>query len=115
MTIRIAARWPSWPNCRPRGFLPRRTRSGRPFRRISPRVWAGERIDLARIAIPVELRSQPLIVEGAGGVLVPMNENQFMLDLMRHLQLPVILASRSTLGTINHTLLSLAALRDGTR
>jgi malonyl-CoA O-methyltransferase len=52
-----------------------------------------------------------LIVEGAGGVLVPVNENQFMLDLMHRLKLPVILASRSTLGTINHTLLSLAALR----
>ena len=36
-----------------------------------------------------------------------------MLDLMRHLRLPVILAARSTLGTINHTLLSLAALRSG--
>jgi dethiobiotin synthetase len=83
---------------------------------VSPHLaarWAGERIDLPRIAIPRELRSQPLIVEGAGGVLVPVNENQFMLDLMRHLQLPVILASRSALGTINHTLLSLAALRAG--
>jgi dethiobiotin synthetase len=83
---------------------------------VSPHLaarWAGERIDLARIAIPREVRSQPLIVEGAGGVLVPVNENQFMLDLMRHLQLPVMLASRSALGTINHTLLSLAALRAG--
>jgi dethiobiotin synthase len=80
---------------------------------VSPHLaarWAGERIDLARIAIPDALRSQSLIVEGAGGLLVPVNENQFMLDVMRHLQLPVILASRSTLGTINHTLLSLAAL-----
>jgi dethiobiotin synthase len=82
---------------------------------VSPHLaarWAGEHIDLARIAIPDALRSQPLIVEGAGGVLVPVNENQFMLDLIRHLQLPTILASRSTLGTINHTLLSLAALRN---
>jgi dethiobiotin synthase len=83
---------------------------------VSPHLaarWASEHIDLARIAIPHEVRSQPLIVEGAGGVLVPVNENQFMLDLMRHLQLPVVLASRSALGTINHTLLSLAALRAG--
>lgn len=52
-----------------------------------------------------------LIVEGAGGVLVPINRNQLMTDLMRHLKLPVLLVSRTALGTINHTLLSLAALR----
>jgi len=51
------------------------------------------------------------IVEGAGGVLVPLNEKDTMLDLMEHLALPVIVAARSTLGTINHTLLTLAALR----
>jgi len=51
-----------------------------------------------------------LIVEGAGGLLVPINERHFMLDLMMRLRMPIILASRSSLGTINHTLLSLAAL-----
>jgi len=51
------------------------------------------------------------IVEGAGGVLVPLNEKETMLDLMEHLALPVIVAARSTLGTINHTLLTLGALR----
>lgn len=51
------------------------------------------------------------IVEGAGGVLVPINENEMMLDLMEQLTLPVIVATRSTLGTINHTLLTLTALR----
>jgi dethiobiotin synthetase len=51
-----------------------------------------------------------LIIEGAGGVLVPVNPKQFMLDLMVKLKLPVILAARSGLGTVNHTLLSLAAL-----
>ncbi len=54
---------------------------------------------------------QPLIVEGAGGVLVPLNDTELMIDLMVHLQLPVILVARTTLGTINHTLLSLSALR----
>lgn len=53
----------------------------------------------------------PLIVEGAGGILVPINEEHLMIDLMVGLGLPVILVSRSTLGTINHTLLSLEALR----
>jgi dethiobiotin synthetase len=51
-------------------------------------------------------------VEGAGGIMVPINRGEFMKDLMRRLALPVILASRSTLGTINHTLLSIHALRD---
>jgi dethiobiotin synthase len=51
------------------------------------------------------------IVEGAGGVLVPVNDSQTMVDLMVRLGLPVIVAARSTLGTINHTLLTLEALR----
>jgi dethiobiotin synthase len=51
------------------------------------------------------------VVEGAGGVLVPVNERETMLDLMTMLGLPVIVAARTTLGTINHTLLTLAALR----
>jgi dethiobiotin synthetase len=51
------------------------------------------------------------IVEGAGGVLVPINESDLMVDLMVRLQLPVLVASSSELGTINHTLLTLEALR----
>jgi malonyl-CoA O-methyltransferase len=55
--------------------------------------------------------SRPLVVEGAGGVLVPVGGGATMADLMARLGLPVVLVARSTLGTINHTLLSLAALR----
>jgi dethiobiotin synthetase len=51
------------------------------------------------------------MVEGAGGVMVPINDTQLMTDLMRHLKLPVLLVARTALGTINHTLLALAALR----
>ena len=51
------------------------------------------------------------IVEGAGGVLVPVNDSQTMADLMVLLGLPVVVAARTTLGTINHTLLTLEALR----
>ncbi len=43
---------------------------------------------------------------------MPVNENELMVDLMRQLGLPVLLAARSSLGTINHTTLSLAALRN---
>ena len=52
-----------------------------------------------------------LIIEGAGGVLVPLNRYETMLDLMKALSLPVILAARPGLGTINHTLLSIRALK----
>jgi len=81
---------------------------------VSPHLaarQAGVQIDLRQIRLPQPNRNQNLIVEGAGGVLVPINSTQWMTDLMRRLKLPVILVSRTTLGTINHTLLSLAALR----
>jgi dethiobiotin synthetase len=51
------------------------------------------------------------IVEGAGGLLVPLNEKDLMIDLMAKLNLPVIVTARSSLGTINHTLLTIEALR----
>jgi dethiobiotin synthetase len=51
------------------------------------------------------------IVEGAGGVYVPINETSLMLDLMEMLGLPVIIVARTTLGTINHTLLTINAVR----
>ena len=56
-------------------------------------------------------RSTRLVVEGAGGVLVPVNDIQFMTDLMARLDLPAVIVARSTLGTINHTLLTIEALR----
>ena len=51
------------------------------------------------------------VVEGAGGVLVPLNATELMIDLMSRLALPALVVSRTTLGTINHTLLTLEALR----
>jgi len=51
------------------------------------------------------------IVEGAGGVLVPLNSKEKMVDLMARLGLPAVVVARSSLGTINHTLLTLEALR----
>ncbi len=52
-----------------------------------------------------------LLVEGAGGVYVPLTESETTLDLMQRLAYPVILVARRGLGTINHTLLSIDALR----
>jgi len=70
----------------------------------------GVSLDLHRLcALPATQR--PLVVEGAGGVLVPLTETFLMIDLIQRLGLPVVLVAASSLGTINHTLLSLEALR----
>ncbi|HVA72267.1 MAG TPA: dethiobiotin synthase [Candidatus Limnocylindrales bacterium] len=81
---------------------------------VSPHLaarLAGVRIDLRKIKLPQIARPENIIVEGAGGALVPINGSQFMTDLMAHLGLPILLVARTSLGTINHTLLSVAALR----
>ena len=69
------------------------------------------RIALSDIKLPKQIVHYPLIIEGAGGLLVPLNEKEMMVDLFCHLNLPIILVARSTLGTINHTLLSLECAR----
>lgn len=79
---------------------------------ISPHASAaldGITIDPARLRLPTV--TGRLIVEGAGGLLVPINSETLLIDLIGQWQLPVLLVTRSRLGTINHTLLSLAALR----
>jgi len=70
---------------------------------------AGVNIDMSAFAVPDD--SVPLIVEGAGGLLVPLNAKALVIDLIEKLGLPAILVCRTTLGTINHSLLSLEALR----
>lgn len=52
-----------------------------------------------------------VVVEGAGGVLVPLDRQRTMVDMMKSLALPIVLVARPGLGTINHTLLSIHALR----
>ena len=51
------------------------------------------------------------IIEGAGGLLVPLNSKEFLIDLIPIDKCKVVLVARSSLGTINHTLLSIEALR----
>ena len=78
---------------------------------LSPHLAAAaehETIDTQHIQLP---DSNNLIVEGAGGVLVPINDHTLMVDFMKQLNVPVILVASSRLGTINHSLLSLEALR----
>ncbi len=52
-----------------------------------------------------------LVIEGAGGLLVPINEQHLMIDLCKNFGFPVLLVSRNYLGSINHTLLSIEALK----
>lgn len=81
---------------------------------VSPHLAArraGTTIDLGALLRSRDRDGAVHIVEGAGGVLVPVNDSQTMADLMAMLGLPVIVAARSTLGTINHTLLTIEALR----
>jgi dethiobiotin synthetase len=80
---------------------------------LSPHAAAhidGIKIELNEINIPGP-DNQSLIIEGAGGVMVPINDKHMMLDVMQKLALPAILVCRSGLGTINHSLLTINCLR----
>lgn len=97
--------------------------SGLPAGRVLPEVYRlktplsphrsaeidGVAIEAAKLSLP-DLPG-PLIIEGAGGVMVPLNRQTRFIDIFREWQLPVILCARTGLGTINHTLLSIEALR----
>jgi dethiobiotin synthetase len=79
----------------------------------SPHISAaaeGINIDESALTLPTE---RPLVIEGAGGLMVPLNDDTTFLDVFARWQLPVILCARTTFGTINHSLLSIAALRAG--
>ena len=57
-------------------------------------------------------KNNNLIIEGAGGVLVPLNNNETIIDLIKLLNIPVIIIASSSLGTINHTCLTIEALKN---
>lgn len=69
----------------------------------------GVEIELDRLGLPQI--DGPLVVEGAGGLMVPISDRLLMIDLFAHWREPVILCARTGLGTINHSLLSIEALR----
>ncbi|MGO9514893.1 MAG: dethiobiotin synthase [Steroidobacteraceae bacterium] len=75
--------------------------------------WAAERdgisIDPRALSLPSVAR--PLIVEGAGGLMVPITRSVLLIDVFARWGAPVVLCARTALGTLNHTLLSLEALR----
>lgn len=106
-------RWLDWPAAR---ILPEAYRFLDP---VSPH-WAAELasgdpqhpgppIDPARLQLPAV--DGPLVVETAGGLLVPLRRDLLQIEQLQAWGLPVLLVARSGLGTLNHTLLSLEALR----
>jgi dethiobiotin synthetase len=82
---------------------------------VSPHLAAREAgitITLDAFGFPAAPANRKWIVEGAGGVMVPLNDHELMRDLIARIGLPAIVAARTSLGTINHTLLTLSALRE---
>ena len=79
---------------------------------MSPHAAAerdGVNIEMGNIIIPKTTRN--LIIEGAGGLMVPLNQHDLVIDLISHLQADAVLVSRHYLGSINHTILSIKTLR----
>lgn len=97
--------------------------SGLPEERILPEAYRlntpcsphraaeidGVTIDPERLAVPIVNR--PLVVEGAGGALVPLTRGLLYADMFARWGLPVVIVARTALGTINHSLLTIEALR----
>ncbi len=68
-------------------------------------------IKLSDFELPSKISTLHLIIEGCGGLLVPINEKHFVIDIIKKFSVPTILVARSSLGTINHTLMSLFQLK----
>jgi dethiobiotin synthetase len=73
----------------------------------------GVTIDPKQLTLPDSdnILHKPLIVEGAGGVMVPITDTYLMIDLFEDLKLPVVVVCRNRLGVINHMLMTLEVLR----
>jgi dethiobiotin synthetase len=92
-------------------FLPETYRLREPMSPHAAAEIEGVEIELGQI-LDVDLPlDRPVIVEGAGGLMVPLNGDTLMVDLIGRLAMPVVLVARTGLGTLNHTLLSVAELR----
>lgn len=70
----------------------------------------GVRINADSLAVP-DTGGRPLVIEGAGGLMVPLSLGTLYADVFERWRLPAVLCARTALGTINHSLLSIEALR----
>ena len=91
-------------------FYPEAYRLTQPFSPHKSAELDGIIVDPEKIVLP-KTQNQ-LIVEGAGGLMVPLNDHFLMIDLIRHLKAEVVLVVMNYLGSINHTLLSIAVLKN---
>jgi dethiobiotin synthetase len=79
---------------------------------LSPHLSAKlDQIELNINKLQTPATSNTLIIEGAGGLMVPLNDQELMIDYIKSLQIEVILVSQNYLGSINHTLLSIEVLK----
>ncbi len=92
-------------------FFPETYRLNQPLSPHASAEMDGVTIQMDSFNLPEVDPDDTLIVEGAGGLMVPLNEQSMMLDLIVKLNIPVLLVSANVLGTINHTLLSLEQLK----
>ena len=79
---------------------------------MSPHAAAeleGLSIQLSNVNLPET--NNNLIIEGAGGLMVPLNEKEFMIDIIKKFESEVVLVIQNYLGSINHSLLSIDALK----
>lgn len=91
-------------------FKPETYRLNEPLSPHASAAIDGVSIRMDAFSVPTA-DTRHLIIEGAGGVLVPLNERALIIDLMARLSVPALVVARSGLGTLNHTLLTLEALR----
>lgn len=78
---------------------------------VSPHQAAAENTAMRLGDFELPDTARPLVVEGAGGLFVPVNDHHFIIDLIAQLKLSTVLVVRDYLGCINHTLLSIHALQ----
>src|SRR5882672_6963617 len=98
-------------NLPPAHFLPERYVLSAPLSPHRAAELDGIGIALESLDLPQTTGNRRLIVEGAGGVLVPIDRQTLQIALFSRWRAPVIVVARTALGTINHTLLTLEALK----
>jgi dethiobiotin synthetase len=94
-------------------IVPERYRLETPASPYHAAAIDGVHIDAESLDVP-DTGERPLVIEGAGGLMVPLSRSTLYIDIFARWQLPVVLCARTELGTINHSLLSIAALRNRT-
>lgn len=91
-------------------ILPERYRLRTPASPHHSAELDGVRIDADLLDVP-DTGERPLVIEGAGGLMVPLSGDTLYIDVFERWRLPVVLCASTALGTINHSLLSIEALR----